>query len=268
MKKLKKLSVLPMLVVSMLLFVAWTPIAEPDRYADVQLLSPYANETVSYTYKVDDLQSTAGGCPEYMAVDGLENACGAVAGTEIVAFYDKYYTNLIPGWDSYYPATGKYRLPNVTYTNPIMHSLYTSMRTNVDDVGVSESDCLSGLKSYINDKGYSVNYQSVLSGSTVNFEACKTATKNNKVIILFSRATNIYSISENGTYDTIVPMNLGGLHIMVGFGYYEAHYYNASGLFRTDYYLQVSTGLGSARPIAMYKVNPNDLNAAYIVNIA
>ncbi len=268
MKKWKKLSVLPMLVVSMLLFVAWTPIAEPDRYADVQLLSPYANETVYYTYKVDDLQSTDGGCPEYRTVDGLENACGPVAGAEIVGFYDKYYPNLIPGWDSYYPATGKYRIPNATYTAPVIRSLYTSMRTNVDDVGVSESDCLSGLKSYINGKGYSVNYQSVLSGSTVNFEACKTATKNNKVIILFSRATNLYIISENNNNDTITPVSVGGLHIMVGYGYYEVNYYNASGLFRTDYYLQVSTGLGSAIPIAFYKVSPNDLNAAYIVNIA
>ena len=259
MKKLKKLSVLPMLVVSMLLFVAWTPIAEPDRYADVQLLSPYANETVYYTSKNEYSDETAGGCPQFTAVDGLENACGPVAGAEIVAFYDKYYTNLIPGWDSYYPATGKYRLPNVTYTNPVMHSLYTSMRTNVDDVGVSESDCLSG---------YSVNYQSVLSGSAVNFEACKTATANNKVIILFSRATNLYRVGYGNSYDTIVPVSVAGLHIMVAYGWYEVNYYNESGLFRTDRYLQVSTGLGSPTPIALYKVNPNDLNAAYIVNIA
>ena len=268
MKKLKKLSVLPMLVVSMLLFVAWTPIAEPDRYADVQLLSPYANETVYYTSKNEYSDETAGGCPQFTAVDGLENACGPVAGAGIVAFYDKYYTNLIPGWDSYYPATGKYRLPNVTYTNPVMHSLYTSMRTNVDDVGVSESDCLSGLKSYINGKGYSVNYQSVLSGSAVNFEACKTATANNKVIILFSRATNLYRVGYGNSYDTIVPVSVAGLHIMVAYGWYEVNYYNESGLFRTDRYLQVSTGLGSPTPIALYKVNPNDLNAAYIVNIA
>ncbi len=56
--------------------------------------------------------------------------------------------------------------------------------------------------------------------------------------------------------------------IMVAYGWYEVNYYNASGLFRTDRYLQVSTGLGSPTPIALYKVNPNDLNAAYIVNIA
>ena len=268
MKKLKKFLAVPMLLASMLLCVAWTPEAEQDRYADVQLISPYANEYIYYTRKEGDLQSTAGGCPQYTVIDGLENACGPVAGAEIVGFYDKYFSNLIPGWDSYYPASGKYRFPSDTCTAPVIRSLYTSMRTNVDDVGVSESDCLNGLKSYINSRGYSVNYESVLSGSTVNFGACKTATKNNKVIILFSRATNIYSISEEGSYDTIMPMSIGGLHIMVGYGYYEAKYYNASGLFRTDYYLQVSTGLGSPLPIAMYKVNPNDLNAAYIVNIA
>ena len=142
------------------------------------------------------------------------------------------------------------------------------MRTNVDDVGVSESDCLSGLKSHIEGKGYSVNYQSVLSGSNVNFEACKTATANNKVIILFSRATNIFTVGYGDSCDYITPINLDGLHIMVAYGWYEVNYYNANGLFRTDRYLQVSTGLGSPTPIALYKVNPNDLNAAYIVNIA
>lgn len=267
MKKLQKWSVLPLLALSLLLFGAWTYDAPQDRYADAPFLSSYADEYVYFTSKDDsDAATTAGGAPQYSQLNEHSNACGAVAGAEIVAFYDKYYSNLIPNWVSYYAASGKYRMQDATYVPALMRDLYTRMRTNVDDVGVSEEEFKSGLQSYINAQGYGVSYQNVASSGSVDYDACKAAVQNNKVIALLVRAGNVYTIQDSGSYALITPTNIAGLHIMVAYGYKTITYYNASGAFRTDRYLVVATGYNSPK-FAYYKIDSQNLNAAYIVSI-
>lgn len=269
MKKTRKLLILPVLMSLLLVFGAWTPLIETEtRYADSPALSTYASEIVNYTNRVVVEQNTTDGhAPMYTPLNGMTNACGPVAGAEIVAFYDKYYPELIPGWVPYYTSNGRYRFSDSTYVPALMNELYTLMRTNVDDVGVSETDFKNGLKSYINGKGFSVSYQDVKAGNYLNYSACKAAIDSNKVIVLFAKAGDIYSISSGSGYDTIVPTNIAGAHIMVAYGYIQIQYYDASGVFRTDTYLDVATGLISPT-IAYYKINPHKLNAAYIVNVS
>ncbi len=268
MKKTKRLSLLPLLLAFLFTCGAWTTKANSTtRYADQPFLSAYADEIVSYTKReIVEENVTDGKSPQYKQIDGLTNACGAVAGAEIVAFYDKYYSEMIPGWTSYYSTSGKYRNADTTYVPALMRELYTLMRTNVDDVGVSESDFKNGLKSYINSKGYEVSFQNVISSNTVNYAACKSAIDNNKVIVLFAQAGDIYSIISEVGYDEISPAYIAGEHIMVAYGYKQIRYYNTSGVFRTDTYLEVATGKSSPK-IAFYKINPHKLNAAYVVNI-
>lgn len=267
MKKIK-FAIIPVLLVCVMMFGAWTNVDNADvRYADADFVSTYATETVTYTSReVSEKGTTDGRCPEYFQISGLTNACGAVAGAEIVAFYDKYYPALIPGWTSYYPATGKYRIQEETYVPALMNELYTLMRTNVDDVGVSEADFLNGLKSYVNGKGYKINYQNVKSGSTVNYAQCKAAIDNNKVIALLVQPTSVYNLFENAGEDLLVPTNIAGAHIMVAYGYWQIKYYNNSGLFRTDTYLYVATGRDGI-PTALFKVDSTDLEGAYVINI-
>lgn len=268
MKKLQKISVMFVLTVCLFTFGAWTYNTTAQRYADVQLVSTYTTTTVNYTSKDDSVyKRTAGNTPCYISLNDMTNACGAVAGAEIVAYYDKYFENLIPDWVSYYPKTGKYRLQDSTYVPAVMRELYTLMRTNVDDVGVSESDFKDGLKKYINNHGYNVSYQNVVSGSSIDYNACKQAIDNNKIIALLTRACEIYEVGYGNGHDTIVGVNITGSHIMVAYGYQEIRYYNESGLFRTDLYLDVATGW-SLPETSYYKVNPHNLNAAYIVNIS
>ncbi|MDE6398734.1 MAG: hypothetical protein K2L51_05380 [Clostridiales bacterium] len=266
MRKLQKCIALPMLACALLLFGAWTYEEPQDRYADAPVISAYADEYVYYTNKEVDEATTAGGAPQYSQLNEHTNACGAVAGAEIVAFYDKYYGNLIPNWTSYYTASGRYRMQDATYVPALMRDLYTRMRTNVDDVGVSENEFKNGLQSYINAQGYGVSYQNIASGGVVDYDACKAAVQSNKVIALLVRAGNVYTITDGNGYDVITPTNIAGLHIMVAYGYKTVTYYNASGVFRTDVYLGVATGLISPKT-AYYRVNAGNLNAAYIVSI-
>lgn len=270
MTKGKKLIFVPILLVFLMMFGAWTyQVDTEDRYADAALVTPRSSsETINYTDRVEKLlYNTSGNCPLYRQINGLTNACGAVAGAEIVAFYDKYYPNMITGWQSHFDS-GFYRLQDTTYVPAVMNELYTLMRTNVDDVGVSEDDFKNGLKTYVNNQGYSLSYTSVRNWlGRLNFDDCKAALDQNKVIVLFTKAGDVYQVGSGDGYDTIYPTTIAGAHIMVAYGYYQVEYYNAKGLFRTDTYLHVAVG-HTAPTHAYYKIDSTNLNAAYVVNVA
>lgn len=239
-----------------------------ERYAGAPAYSSRANEVINFTSRTVSLENyTAGKCPTYSRITGQPNSCGAVAGAEIVAFYDKYFPNLIPDWTSHY-ANGNYRIQDRVHVPALLSELYTLMRTNVDDVGVSENDFKNGLKTYVNNHGCDIEYQSAktLLGA-LNFDACRNAIDNNKVIALFVSAGDFYSVSPHDGYDVVTPTTIAGSHIMVAYGYMQLKYYNTSGLFRTDTYLIVATGL-DAVTIGMYKIDAKNLNSAYIINIS
>ncbi len=266
MKKLFKLFVVALSLVCVLAFGGWTTEPAQERYADAPLLSPISSEIVEFSSRTVESYYTPGVFPYFTQETGMTNCCGAVAGAEIVAFYDKYFDDLIPGWDACY-ANGRYRLKDDVYIPALMWEMYDLMQTNVHDVGVSEQEFLNGLSAYINGKGHSVSYNNVVNGSNFDFETYKSELHKNKVTALLAHAGDIYIIGEDDTQDKIVPINIAGSHIMVAFGYDIYRYYDANGnLFRTDYYLEVAVGLSSIT-VALYKVNPHNLSAAYIVDI-
>lgn len=267
MTRTKGFFTMAVLLVFVSVFGAWTGAEAETRYADVTLVTPYANEVINFTHReIDGPITTPGECPYYHPLSDLTNACGAVAGAEIVAYYDKYYPNLILNWQSYLPSSGKYLFQDSTYVPVLMRDLYTRMRTNIDGVGVSKSDFLTGLRSYINCMGHQVSYRSVRNVTTINFDSCKDAIDNNKVIVLFALPTTVYTVSLGTDRDAIIPTTISGAHVMVAFGYYEINYYNDSGLFRTDRYLAVAMGQ-TGYTFEFYKVDCADTDAAFVVDI-
>lgn len=268
MTKTKGFLTIAILLICVSVFGAWTSVSDGEtRYGEPVLLSTYANETIYFTRsEVTGPITTAGGCPEYHGLSDTPNGCGAVAGAEIIAFYDKYFPDLVPNWVSYYPASGKYRFQDATNVPALIRQMYTLMRTNVDDVGVSRTDFLNGLSSYVTDNGYQVSYQSVMSGSKMDYTKCKNAVDNNKVIVLFTLPTTVYEISNSSDHDTIIPTNIASAHIMVIYGYVEVKYYNTSGLFRSDTYLIASVGTMNMT-MGFYKPDSTTTQAAYIVNV-
>ena len=268
MKNIKNLMCMALAILSVCLFGAWAPAdasQTEDRYADAAIISLYATETITFDSKEAD--SKINFAPQYTVISGLKNACGAVAGTEVVAYYDKYYPNMIPEWESFFATSGRYRAQDSVYIPGVMNDLYTLMRTNVDDVGVSESDFVNGLTKYIKGKGYGVSMQNVVKGTTVDYAACKNAIDNNKVITLLSQPVDVYNVVEGTNQDSVSSYTISGNHIMVASGYKEIKYYKNGTLFRTDMYLVISTGLDGIK-LAYYKLNNHKLDSAYIVNIS
>lgn len=269
MKKTIYFALILVLVASVSLFGAWSPTDEETeiRYADAPVLSTYATEKVSYTRKeVVDEYETPGGCPTYHNTN-FSNACGPVAGAEIVAFYDKYYPELIPNWVSYYEASGKYRPQTSAYVQPLLEELYNLMSANVNGDGVSESEFTTGLKSYFTSHGRTLSLSSIKSGSTFNYTSCKSAINSNKVIVLFITPGDVYTLAYGSGFDNVSNYTISGNHIMVAYGYMKINYYNSSGLFRTDTYLKVATGFDSPS-IMLYKLNAGNLQAGYITNVS
>ena len=270
MKKLLYFTLILVILSSITMFGAWAPVAQIEteiRYADAPMVSSIADITTYFTSReIVEEARTDGGAPAFETTTGIHNACGAIAGAEIVAFYDKYYPNLIPGWDSYYPATGKYRTQGSSYISAVLSELYTLMQTNVKGDGVSESEFKTGLQTYISNHGYSSSFTSVKSGSTLNYSACKTAIDSNKVIALFIKPGVVYTWGEYSDHDTWTESTISGNHIMYAFGYIQIKYYNSTGLFRTETFLEVSVGRTSPT-LAFFKVDSTNLEAAYVVNV-
>lgn len=267
MNKINRIKTIALVLLCLPFCGAWTAAPEQDnRYVGGELIATYAsNETISYVSKqvISDI-STVKGTPEYTAVSGMQNGCGAVAGAITVGFYDKYYGNLIPDWDSYY-STGTYRMQNGTYVKTLLFDLYERMQTNVVAPGVNETEFKNGLKSYVEDHGYNLEYTSLGTGSNFNYAAFKTAVNNNQVSVLFVQPSNIYLLADHENEDIITTGSISGNHIMVAYGYYEVKYTLSNGT-RTDKYLHVATGL-SGTSSAFYKVG-SYVNAAYKVAIS
>ena len=216
-----------------------------------QLYANSTTETVKFTNREEEYFETVNGVPLYKELASFSNACGAIAGAIVIGFYDKYYEDLIPNYTAYFPTIGLYKPADRTYVPQLIENLYTLMRTNVDDVGVSEDDCINGLSAYCTGKGKTIKYTSVNASKGVDTTAYLNAITNNKPVLLFMGSNDIYTFSYNDTQETISKTNLTGNHIFVGYGYCVVKYYNGTTNFRTDTYLKVACGR-------------NDYSSAYI----
>ncbi|MBE5739719.1 MAG: hypothetical protein E7352_05705 [Clostridiales bacterium] len=248
--------------------VASADVVTETRYYDAPGVMPISgtDETITFARKEETEIVFPNAVPNYFTSD-YDNACGPVAGANIVGFYDKYYEDLIPGYTAYYPANGRYRRPDATYVPALIGDLYTLMQTNVWGIGVSETECLNGLQTYVQGKNRSLSYTN-LKPLAFDLTAYKNAISNNKPVLLFCATTEVYDIATSDVQDEILFMMSSNAHIVVGYGYYEIKYYDANDVnFRTDVYLEVATGWLTTSSGYLKANNSFWLNGAYAVNI-
>lgn len=239
-----------------------------NRYYDAPGIMPASDldETITFSRKEEELIELPYAVPTYYT-NTLSNACGPVAGANVIGYYDKQYEDLIPDYVAYYPANGRYRQPDSTYVPALMQDLYTLMQTNVVDVGVSVSECLSGLQQYVTAKDRNITYTDIKTTS-FNETAYKNAISNLKPSLLFCSSASLYFIRNGTSQDEILHVITSNSHIVVGYGYYKIRYYDENEVnFRTDTYLRVSTGW-MTNSTGFLKVNDISwLDDGYIVNI-
>lgn len=233
-------------------------------------LSTVGSETINFTSKEETFVELTNQVPLYQAPVSLENCCGCVGGAIVVGFYDKYYEELIPSFTAYYPATGKYKRVDSVYVPAVINELYTLMRTNVDDVGVSEADCKDGLQQYFSDRGRDLSYSSVKSWGSLSQSKYLDAINNNKPVLLFCDSSVLLRsvMYMSDTSDSITTASITSNHVMVGYGLYTVKYYNGTNNFRTDTYVMAASGLDLMETVYVRLDTSSWLNSAYEINVS
>ncbi|MDE6400991.1 MAG: hypothetical protein K2L54_00075 [Clostridiales bacterium] len=204
-------------------------------------------EEISYASRNTDSYTFQYGLPTY-SVSSYRNACANISGGIVLGYYDIFCPNLIPNYSTIYTSNNRtrYHLQSEEIS-AVIDQLYYDMKTNVSG-GTTVTNFKAGMTDYVKRQGYNISFASVKSGSSFSYDSYKTQIKNAKPVALFLMSFNINDgvLPYDGA-DHIDTTYYSVNHAMVGCGYLEIDYYNASGAnFRSDKYLKISTAMDNA----------------------
>ena len=207
----------------------------------------------------------------------FDNACATMAGTNILVFYDRWLTNLVPNYTPGMMNTGTDGVSYYAYfpnnnTAPIstlMTTLYQLMGTTAEN-GTTANQFRSGMQSYVNGQGYSISYESCYQNSTmVNLTKIRQAVENNKVALIMCSTYNfVYGVYENANGIAVNKVDGNRGHMMFVYGYCVYNYYNNGVNFKTDTFLYVSSGYQAGYQGYILLNDHLTIEEAYVVTIS
>lgn len=185
----------------------------------------YTSKTVETSFKINPT------FPNYFNTNtSLSNGCASVAGANVIGFFDRTATNLIPNFEpgvqrpTAYLYTGM--SSNTSVKQGLINELYNLMDTNSLGPGTSQSQYKAGLQDYVTSKGYGIGFFSVMSNGTINVSALLNQLQAGNPVTLYLSGYNLSSISEVGN-TLIISKNLFSTnHMMIVFGLEKVSYYN------------------------------------------
>ncbi len=213
----------------------------------------------------EDMYDVCYRIPQFCGV-GLTGACAAVAGGNIIGYFDRYYENLIPnhvagefkGEDYYYNSSD-------TYVTQAIKQLYSDM--NGTENGISETNFKVGLQNYCSNKNLNCNFKSIKSNGSINYDMVKSSLKSGQPIALLLSTYNICELNCGEQKDEFYYELYPGNHVMVGFGYREINYILTNGSKSNYKFIYVATGF-ITQPDAFFNISyRTNINSAYAVNI-
>lgn len=224
--------------------------------------------TVNYLSRTTSPKSLSKRIPRYTSPGGIKNACAAVAGCNIIGFYDRYYENLIPNHTAGIISYGYY-LYNLAdaYVDNVTRELYYKM--NGSEAGITETDFKYGMQQYCAEKNLSCDFTQLMSGGRLSYSAVEQSIDENKPVALLLSTYTVCDI-EVFTDKKIDMLNYDvykGDHIMVGFGCCSMTYKLTNGTNASYEFVYVASGYD--KPLDAY-FNMNyctNINSAYKVNI-
>ena len=202
-----------------------------------------SSETVYYTYRSYDGYSIVSRPPRYIEV-GLESACAPIAGGNIVGYYDRYCTNLIPNFTpGVSVGNGLYMyFSQSDEVDAMIFDLYDDMGTT--SIGTTYDQFISRMQTYCIRAGYTFSYSDCMSGGSLNYSYVKSEIDAGRPIALFVSQYTVSSISFHDGYEGYTNLHGTGNHVMAGFGYYDVTFTLTSGEIQHSRFVAVSTGLG------------------------
>lgn len=206
------------------------------------------NYTIQYDSYVQNNKYRVLKAPSYSPYnDGsMTNFCSAIAGMNVVGFYDRYYPNLIPNYEPGITTnSGYFYLPylGAQELKTLIIDLYSYMRVNVDGPGATEADFKNGLSRYVQEQKHSVSYTSFYKSSTnVNLTKMQQMVAQNKVAVLFLNRYNfVYNIYTYDDHSDVYKINSNSGHMMMVYGYFTVDYYKNGSKFLSETYLEASS---------------------------
>jgi hypothetical protein len=244
----------------------------PIKTPDSQTKSD-TTQTVYYSYILEQQDYVNVSFPKYYNTNSeLYYECAPVAGSMIVGYYDRYYSNLIPNFTPGLTSGNDYIYYSMsTYAQGIIDTLYVEMDTNDPDPGTTQTQYKNGLTSYIDTQGYDISYIDIASGGVINYNSGTSSLtyqiSNGRPISLFLSGYNLCSITDYGYKIVINKQTYSDNHIMIAYGYKRIRYYNELDInFRTDLFLKVSSGIDVIKDwyfVGSTGTTINDAEAAY-----
>lgn len=202
----------------------------------------------------------------------LTNACGAISGTNVVVFYDRYYPNLLAGFDPGMMNGSIYcYFPDLSWSQTVnaLESLYSLMQIPTVG-GTTSANFRSGLATFMANQGYTTSYTSFQSTATmVNLSGLIAGINANKVgVIMCSTYNYITSMNFNNERVYVVKKNCSTGHIMMVYGYETIGYYNDGVKFAEKTFLYVSSGYSTGTQGFMELNDFSTIDEAWIVNVS
>ncbi len=186
--------------------------------------------------------------PNYMgSVYGI-TSCANTAGAIIIGYYDRFYENLIPDYQSYVSIGGVvcYKT-GATEVFDLVMELYDLMGTDKNQAGTTYAGFQSGMQQYVTGKGYTYTTTNMFTNGSLNMTSYKNAVQAGKPVAMFlSGFAMLVNTSQTTPTDTITSHYINSTHATVGCGYRIDTYYDESGrLIDTRNYLKIASGLES-----------------------
>lgn len=231
-------------------------------------------ETFTYaTQKVTASKLLNKSFPAYNNMNSaLTNFCANVAGANIIGYYDRYYENLIPDC-----VPGVMRGTNYTYypmannsakRQAVIDDLYVRMNTNVSGAGTTQAQYKNGLTSYVNAKGKSIFFSSVITNGRLDIAKLNQALNSGNPVSLYLSGYNITEIIDNNGTVTLAKSIYPNDHIMVVYGYQSVEYYGSNNkLVASKTYLYITSGIKSVTGYYVIE-NNGTINDAEAVSIS
>ena len=228
-------------------------------------------ESISYYRKEESEVNLSGGLPKYYSTFSNPNDCAPVAGSIVLGYFDRKFDQLIPNFTAgrYIRDQFIYTPQNDTIVN-LTNTLYNLMDTNTSGNGTAINQFKNGLQEYVQSKGRTIAYSSVMNGSLSVQEVIDSINSGNPIVIFVVGYALVSASSINSTtyVDTFHKDIYGGAHTMIVSGVKIVTYYNQTGgVVDSKILLNVASGYRENGVCYMMLNAYGNLDDAYSVKI-
>lgn len=197
------------------------------------------SEVLTFARKETTSQySMKGDVPNYSGHVDAPN-CANVAGAELIGYYDRFYEDLVPNYQTYFQMGNMLFYRGVSsQISEVMIALKNYMGTNN---GTTFNGFHRGMKTYVEKHNLSY-FTEDLGG--LDFGKYKAAVEANKPVALFLSDYSFYLGAESNDYgETIMTEYCDVAHVAVGCGYQiDTYYDNLGNKIFTRTYLKIASG--------------------------